>query len=100
MREGSERLLEARYRFPVGGACGSLRSGLTEVGDGLVPDLAPEGMMSEAINLLSQPVGVLLFDRRHDPSVEDLSSVLEEARVGDLVGEGVLERVLQFGDES
>src|SRR2546426_7078167 len=35
MREGSERLFEPRDRFPVGRACGSLRPGLTAVGDGL-----------------------------------------------------------------
>src|SRR2546427_11675575 len=38
MREGSERLLKAFGRFRVGGACGSLLPGLTEVGDGLGPD--------------------------------------------------------------
>src|SRR2546427_3653928 len=100
MREGSERLFEPRDRFPVGRACGSLRPGLTAVGDGLVPYLSLEGMVGEAIDLLGQPVGVQLFDRLHDPSVEGPPSVLEDARVADLVAQGVLERTLQLGYES
>src|SRR2546425_5127135 len=78
MREGSERLLEARDRFPVSRACGSLRPGLTKVGDSLVPDLAPEGMVGEAIDLLGQPGGIQLFDRRQDLRVKGPPSVLEE----------------------
>src|SRR5437016_10799004 len=74
MREGSERLLKARDCFPVGRVRGGLRPGLTEVGDGLVPDLAPEGMVGETIDLLGQPVGIELFDRLHDLSVEDSPS--------------------------
>src|SRR5439155_18356003 len=45
MREGSERLLKARDCFPVGRAFGGFRPSLTEVGDGLVPDLAPQRMV-------------------------------------------------------
>src|SRR5437899_5199288 len=58
MRECLERLLKARDRFPIGRPCGSLRPGLTEVADGLVPHLAPEGMVGEAIDLLGQPGGM------------------------------------------
>src|SRR2546428_5454906 len=76
--EGSERLLEARDGFPVGRARGGLRPGLTEIGDGLVPDLAPESMVGESIDLLGQPGGIELFDRRHDASVKRAPSVLEE----------------------
>src|SRR3989441_10912243 len=100
MREGSERMFEPRDRFPVGRACGSLPPGLTAVGDGLFPYLSLEGMVGEAIDLLGQPVGVQLFDRLHDPSVEGPPSVLEDACVADLVAQGVLERTLQLGDES
>src|SRR2546427_6939971 len=100
MREGSERMFEPRDRFPVGRACGSLRPGLTAVGDGLFPYLSLEGMVGEAIDLLGQPVGVELFDRLHDPSVEGPPSVLEDTRVADLVAQGMLERVLRLGDES
>src|SRR6266850_3391375 len=98
--EGFERLLEARDGFSMGQAGGSLHPGLTAVGDGLVPDRAPEGMVGEAIDLLGQPVGIDLFDRPHDPSVELLPSVLGETRVGDLVSERVLECVFHLGDET
>src|SRR3989441_5827468 len=74
MPESFERLLEARDCFPVGRARGGLRPGLTEVGDGLVPDLAPEGMVGETIDVLGQPVGIQLFDRRHSARVEGAPS--------------------------
>src|SRR2546428_484876 len=85
MREGSERLRKAGDRFPVGGACGRLRAGLTEVADGLAPHRAAEGMVGETIEVFDQPVGVQLFDRRHDARVKGAPSVLEEARIRDLV---------------
>src|SRR5713101_7809940 len=100
MREGSERLLKAGDRFPVGGACGGLRPGLTKVTDRLVPDLGQERMVREAINLLGETVAIALFDRLHDPCVEGPPLVLEQAGIGDLVGEGVLERESRLGDDS
>ena len=66
MGEGSERLFETRHSFPVGRAVGGLCPGLTEIGDGLVPDFPPEGMVGEAIDVLSQPVGMQVFNRRQD----------------------------------
>ena len=85
MREGGERLLEACDGFPVGGTCGGLHPGLTGVGDGLVPDLAPEGMVGETIDLLGQPVGIESFDRLHGPSMKGPPAVVEDARVANLV---------------
>src|SRR2546422_5707400 len=99
MPEGFERLFKARDGFPIGRAGGGLRPGLAGIGDGLVPDLAPEGMVGETIDVLGQPGGVQLFDRRHDASVKGPPSVSKEARVGDLVGQGVLERVFQLRHE-
>jgi|SRR5215470_1227271 len=60
----------------------------------------PDSMMRKAIDVLGQAAGIQLFDRRHDPSVERPPPVLENARIGDLVSEGVLERVFQLWDES
>ena len=57
-------------------------------------------MMSEAVNLLGEAVGMQLLDRRHDPSVENPPSVLQETRVDDLVAQGVLERIFHLGDEA
>src|SRR5713101_1112426 len=74
MCKGRERLLEAHNRFPAGRACSSLRPGLTEVGEGLVPDFAPKGMVGEAIDVVDQPVAIQLFDCLHDLNVESPSS--------------------------
>src|SRR2546428_789699 len=100
MREGSERLLKAGNRFPVGRAHDSLRAGPTKVADGLVPDLAAEGMVGETIDPPGQPGGILLFDRRHDARVKGAPSVLEETRVSSLVAQGVLEREFRLRDDS
>ena len=56
-------------------------------------------MMGEAIHLLDQPGGMQLFDRRHNASVKGAPSVLEEARVGNLVAQGVLECEFTLGDD-
>src|SRR5436309_4779551 len=99
MRQGSERLLKAFGRFPIGGARSSFLPGLTEVGDGLVPDLAADGMVGEAIDLLGQPGGMQLFDCRHDASMQHAPSVLEKTRVSDLVAQGMLECEFRLGDD-
>jgi len=91
MREGSERLLKAADRFSVGSTRGSLRTRPTEVVDGLVPDLATEGMMGEAIDVLGQPIGIKLFDCLHDPGVNGPSAVFKEARIGDFLSQRMFE---------
>ena len=47
--EGSQRLLETRHSFPVGGAAGGLRAGLMEISDSFVPILPLQGMMSKQL---------------------------------------------------
>src|SRR5712691_3319984 len=46
--QGRQCLLEARHGIPVGRVGESLGAGLPEVRDGLLPHLAPEGMVSQA----------------------------------------------------
>src|SRR5438876_12403433 len=77
-----------------------LGAGLPEVRDRLLPYLAPEGMVSQAFDLLGQPIGVEGLDGLHDPSMERAPAVVEHARVGDLVGEGVLESVLEIREDA
>ena len=56
-------------------------------------------MGGEAVDLLGQSVGIQPLHRIHDARVERASPLLEEAPVGHLVGEGMLERVLEVGEE-
>ena len=58
MRQGFERLFEARHGFPIGRAVGGLCPGLTEIGGGFVKDFTPEGMVRQAIDMLSQSVSM------------------------------------------
>jgi len=51
-------------------------------------------MMSQALDLLGQPVGVEPLKGLHNPGMECAPPLLEHAPVSDLVGEGVLEGVL------
>ncbi len=53
VRQGCERLLKTRDGFAVrrAGRCPS--PGLLAIGEGLVPHLAPHGMVGQAVHLLS-----------------------------------------------
>ena len=98
--EGRQRLLEAADGLPVGRAAERLGAGLAEIGDRLLPHLAAERVVREPLDVLGEPVGVEPLDGLDDPGVEGAPPLLEQAAVGDLVGEGVLERVLEVGEEA
>ena len=72
---------------------------LGEVGNRPVPDLRAGGVVGELLDVLDETVGVEPLDRLRDPRVERAAPLAEHAPVGDLVGEGVLERVLDLGEE-
>src|SRR5207245_5479639 len=61
--QGRQCPLEAGHRLPVGRAAESLRARLPEVSDRLLPHLAPKGMVSQAFDLLGQPIGVERLER-------------------------------------
>src|SRR3990172_3382390 len=100
MWEDAQRLLEVRHRLPVGGSRERFGSGLTKVGRGLLPHLAAQGVMGQPFDLFGQSVRVEPFDSLHNPGVEGASPLLKQASVGHLVGEGVLEGVLELGEEA
>ena len=58
MLHGYQRLLEARHRLPTGRACHRLVARLAAVGDGLVPHLAPQGMVRQPFDLIGQAVAI------------------------------------------
>src|SRR5262249_14164750 len=77
-----------------------LLSGLSEIRGSLLPPLRPEGMMAQAVDVLPQPIGIESLDGRHDLAVETATPVLEQTPIGDLVGEGVFEGVLEVREEA
>ena len=57
VREGLEGLLEVGHRLAERRAVVGPGTGLLAVGYGLVPHLAPEGMVRQAFDLLAHPLG-------------------------------------------
>ena len=100
MRQSRERLLEIRHSLSVGRVGEGLGASLMEVGHGLAPHLTPEGVVGEPLDVFREPVGMEPFERLHDPNVESPAPLLEEAPVGDLVGEAVFEGVLEIREEA
>jgi hypothetical protein len=77
MLEGHQRLLEVSDRFSIRRSRERPSSGLTEVGRGLLPRLAPEGVVGKPLDVLGQPVRIGSFDGADDASVQGLAPVLE-----------------------
>jgi hypothetical protein len=98
--QGRQCLLEPVHRLPVGRVGEGLGAGLPEVRNRLLPQLAPEGMVSQAFDLPAQPIRVERLERLHNPRMEYAPTVVEHAPVGHLVSEGVLERVLEIREDA
>src|SRR4030095_12947761 len=85
-------------------ACRGARDGLgarlpTEV-DRLRPALALLSVVRQALDVLGQAVAIHRADAVDDSPVKVTATILEEASVGHLVGQRVLERVLEIGKET
>ena len=65
----------------------------------LLLQLTSNSVIREPLDLLAQPVGVNLFHGIHDARVDLAAAFVEHPTVRDVVGEGVLERILQVGKE-
>ena len=57
-------------------------------------------MVGQPFDLLGQTVGIEPFDGFDDAGVQGPPPLLQETAVGHLVGEGVLEGVLELGEEA
>ena len=80
-----ERLLQVRDGLAVGGLAHRPEPRLTEIGDRLLPQLAPEGMVGEPLDLLAEANSVQPLDGTDELSVKDPAALLQQAAVGDLV---------------
>ena len=56
-------------------------------------------MVRERLHVLDEAIGVQALDGRHHRRVKMASSLPQEARVGHVAGQRVLEGVLQVGEE-
>src|SRR5262245_11187979 len=96
MVDGRDGLLEAGRRLSKGQPRRRLPPSLAQVAERRLPPLGGHGMMGETVNVLDQPPRVEALDGLDDSSVQLLAPLAQEALVGDVVSEGVLEGVFQL----
>src|SRR5262249_52753662 len=70
-----------------------------EIAHCLLLQVALHGMIGEPLDLLGQPVGVKVFDRRHDTSVDLPATFVEHPAISDVMSKRVLECILQVRKE-
>src|SRR5262245_24801334 len=96
MLEDGQRRLEALDRLPVGGARECLGTGLTKIGERPIPHFTAESVVSEPLDLLGETIMIEPLDRIRDPGMQGSPPVVEQAFVCHVVGESVLERILEI----
>ena len=100
VREGLEGLLEGGHRLAERGAVVGPGAGLLAVGDGLVPHLAPQGMVRQAFDLLGHPLGRQRLEGLDQARMQHPPPLQQEAAVGHLVRQGMLEGVFLLGEQA
>ena len=83
--QGHQRLLEGGHRLAVGRARQRPGPGLPAVGHGLVPHLAPEGMVRQPVDLLGEPLWRQPVEGFDNAGIEHAPSILEQTPIGNLV---------------
>ena len=86
-------------RLPVGRARHGFVPRLPAVGEGLVPQLALEGMVGQPFDRLAPGGRGRAFEGLHDLRVQGPPPLVQQTAVGHLLGEGVLEGVGRLGEE-
>src|SRR5262249_42137530 len=89
--EGDERLFKPCSGVLEGRARLRLLSSVGEIVYRLLPELAPQGMMGEPLDLLAKSISVERLDRVDDSRVKLAATLPQHAAVRDLVGECVRE---------
>jgi hypothetical protein len=91
-------LLEAGERLPVGRALERLGTGLALVRRGLLPHLAPKGMVGEPLDVFGEPAGIEPLDPLDKLRVEGTTPLMQKRVVRDLIRQAVLEGVFDSGN--
>src|SRR5262245_66689550 len=87
MLEGCQGLLAVHHGISQGRTRQRFGASLPTVRHGLVPDLAPEGMLGQPFRLLGETVGIEPFAGCDDTGVEGTAPLLQETAVGYLRSE-------------
>ena len=97
--EDAQRLFEPLHRVAVGGARGRLDAGATQVVHGFLPELSGERMMGEHVHLLGETLRIEPLDGGGDLGVKRAPPRLQQALVGHVLGECVLEHIFHARKE-
>src|SRR5262249_56515167 len=69
------------------------------VGYGLVPDLTPEGVVRQPVNLLGEPLRRQPFEGVDNGGVQRAPPLLEDTPIGYFMRQGVLEGIFQVREQ-
>src|SRR5262249_22170112 len=100
MLQRLQRLLKGGYGLVMGRPCHRLLPRLLAVSDGLAPYLAPQGVVRQAFDILGYSVPDECLQGLDNASMEHPPSLVQQAPIGHLLGEGVLEGVDQLGKQA
>jgi len=98
VREDLESLLEGGHRLAKRGVVAGPGAGRLVVGAGLVPHLAPQGMVRQAFDLLGHPVRREHLEDLDKAHVQPPPPLQQETAVGHLVRQGMLEGAFLLGE--
>ena len=96
----AQRGLEQLHGFSIRRLRYRLCPCLLQVPHRLCAQPCPRRMMREHLDDLAQPVGMQPLDRLHDGGVKGAPPILQQAAISHVVGERVLERVLEIGEQT
>src|SRR5262245_29413479 len=99
MSGGSNRLLETGDRLPKSQPRRRLASSLLKVAERRLPQLSGESMMGQAIDVLDETIRVQALDAGHRGGVQREPTPAQDARVGHVMGERVLEGEFHIREE-
>ena len=99
MREGLKGLLKGGHRLAERGAVEGPGASLLAVGHGLIPHLAPQGMVRQPLDLLGHPLGRQRLESFDNAGMQRPAPLLQETSVGHLMREGVLKRIFALGEQ-
>src|SRR5688500_15622577 len=100
MVQRREGLLQARGSLAVSGARGRLGASLAQVVHSLCPELPPQRVVREALDVLGEAAGMQSLDGLDNTGVQRPAAILEQAPISDLVGQRVLEGVFDIREQA
>ena len=100
MVERVEGLFVSSHRLSVGSTLGPAHPHLPAIVQRFLPHLPADGVVREPFDMFGNTLGVHLLHGVHDRGMVCSPALLEEAPVGDLVSQRVLEDVLEVGKEA